>query len=177
MTATAARGQTVNLRLPGHNDAREMVRLARESRVLDVNSHYAYLLLCEHFRDTCVVAERDGQAIGFVAAYRLPRRPETLFVWQVSVSSEARGRGLASQMLAELIGRGRASGIRFLEATVTPSNAASRALFESLAARHNAACRTRLLFPSEVFGAAGEHEPEELFRIGPFPDVHVRSPG
>lgn len=178
LTATEADADaTVTLRVPELADAREMVRLVRHSGVLDRNSDYAYLLLCQHFDETCVIAKVEGRGVGFVAAYRLPRRTDTLFVWQVAVAAEARGQGLALRMLGDLLRRSTPLGVRFVEATVTPSNTASRALFRSLARRQNADCQVTPLFASEMFSDADAHEPEDLFRIGPFsgPSIHDAS--
>ena len=144
------------------------MRLAVASHVLDINSDYAYLLLARDFHETCVIAEEDGRVIGFVTAYRPPRDPDVLFVWQIAVSEEARGRGLASQMLDELIKRGLLLGVQFIEATVTGSNFASRALFMSLGRRHNVDCEITTGFSADAFETAG-HEAEDLFRIGPLP--------
>ncbi len=164
MTPPTASGTT--FRTPAINDAKEMVRLASASRVLDVNSDYAYLLLARDFHETCVIAEEDGRMLGFATAYRPPRNLDVLFVWQIAVSEEARGRGLASQMLDELVQRGQLLGIQFIEATVTGSNFASQALFNSLARRHNVDCEITTGFPADTFESAG-HEAEDLFRIGP----------
>lgn len=156
------------LRRPAVADARSMVRLAAASRVLDVNSDYAYLLFARDFDETCVVADRGDRLTGFATGYRPPRRPDVLFVWQIAVAEEARGEGLASRMLDDLVRRGLASGVRFVEATVTPSNFASQSLFKSLARRHNSDCEITEGFAADAFETAG-HESEDLFRIGPFP--------
>lgn len=164
MTTPTASG--ITFRIPTLNDAKEMIRLAAASRVLDVNSDYAYLLLARDFHDTCVIAEENGRLLGFATAYQPPRDSNVLFVWQIAVSEEARGLGLASQMLDELINRGRALGVQFIEATVTGSNFASQALFKSLARRHNVDCEITTGFPADAFATTG-HEAEDLFRIGP----------
>jgi L-2,4-diaminobutyric acid acetyltransferase len=52
-----------------------------------------------------------------------------------------------------------------LEATVTPDNAASVALFSRFAGRRDAPVRRSELFGAELLGDG--HEPEILFRIGP----------
>jgi L-2,4-diaminobutyric acid acetyltransferase len=156
-------------RNPTVRDAAAITHLIREGGGLDVNSHYAQLLLCHHFRDTCVLAERDSEIVGFVSGYRPPTARDVIFVWQVAVSSGMRGKGIAGQMLADLARRAVAAGCRFLEATVTPSNQASRSLFQSFAQRHGAELRRTRLFPAELFVGAEPHEPEDLFRIGPLP--------
>jgi L-2,4-diaminobutyric acid acetyltransferase len=148
-------------------------------RPLDPNSTYAYLLLSHHFHDTCVVAERRRTIVGFVSAYVPPRQQDTIFVWQVAVDATARGEGLAGRLLDELLAREACAEVSFLETTVTPSNRPSRKLFDALARRLKAACRTSVLFPPELFNGTrsrespdGEpapcHEAEELLRIGPF---------
>jgi L-2,4-diaminobutyric acid acetyltransferase len=165
---------SVLFREPSLRDGAEMWRLVKASRPLDLNSCYAYLLLCHHFSETCVVAERGEEMVGFVSAYVPPSTPETIFVWQVAVRAEMRGRGLATSMLIELLRRRACRGAAFLEATVSPSNEASWALFHALARRLGAGCEKKLLFPRGMFGEEG-HEEEVLFRIGPFHPQEVYS--
>jgi L-2,4-diaminobutyric acid acetyltransferase len=138
-----------------------------ECRPLDLNSVYAYLLLCEHFAQTCVLAERDGAIVGFVSAYTPPQRSEVIFVWQVAVAAQARGSGLATAMLRELLRRDALRGCRYLETTVSPANAPSRRLFQALARELGAPLAERMLFSETDFGGEN-HESEVLMRIGPF---------
>jgi L-2,4-diaminobutyric acid acetyltransferase len=156
----------ITLRQPCLEDGAAMCRLVQATTPLDPNSCYAYLLLCTHFADTCVVAEDDDELVGFVSAYRPPTDPDVLFVWQVAVKSTARGNGLAKTMIQTLLERDTCQDVTFLEATVTPSNVASQALFRSLAKAHQARCIETSWFLPEAFGS-GEHETEVLFRIGP----------
>lgn len=142
-------------------------RLVSECRPLDLNSVYAYLLLCEHFAQTCVLAERAGKVVGFVSAYRPPARSEAIFVWQVAVAEQMRGGGLAKAMLHELLARDAVRGCRYLETTVSPSNVPSRRLFRSLARELGAPVVESVLFSEKDFGEGG-HEIEALLRIGPF---------
>jgi L-2,4-diaminobutyric acid acetyltransferase len=93
---------------------------------------YANLIQADHFRETCVVAEVDGQIAGWVSGHIIPDSDE-LFVWQVAVSPEARGLGLGKRMLTELIERDACSDARLLKTTITRDNAASWALFKSFA--------------------------------------------
>lgn len=159
----------ITLRHPCLEDGTAMCQLVQETTPLDPNSCYAYLLLCTHFSDTCIVAEEESELVGFVAAYRPPKNPDVLFVWQVGVKPVARGKGLAKSMILTLLERDTCQSVNFLEATVTPSNVASQTLFRSLANAYEAYCDETCWFPSEAFGA-GEHEAEVLFRIGPLPE-------
>jgi len=163
--STTRNGANVIIRPPRVEDAPSVWSLVRDSGALDVNSPYAYLLMCSHFADTSVVAEAAGVVLGFVFAYRPPSGPEAVFVWQVGVDRKARGLGLGTRLLGQVVAR---SGARFLEATVTTSNQASWALFRGFARHCGVACREKLMFGEEVFPPDGDHEPETLVRIGPF---------
>jgi L-2,4-diaminobutyric acid acetyltransferase len=156
----------ITLRQPRLEDGAAMCQLVQETTPLDPNSCYAYLLLCTHFSDTCIVAEGGNGLVGFVSAYRLPTDPDVLFVWQVGVKPVARGKGLAKTMIRTLLKRDTCQDVKFLEATVTPSNVASQSLFRALANEHDACCAENCWFPPETFGS-GAHEAEVLFRIGP----------
>lgn len=135
---------------------------------LDVNTIYAYLLLCEHFAQTCVVAESPGGVIdGFVSAYVPPGQSRRLFVWQVAVHERARGQRLARRMLHALLRRPALADIRHLETTVGPDNHASRRTFTSLAADLGAHVAEQPFFGKQLFGGA-EHDDEMLIRVGPF---------
>ena len=163
----------VACRPPRPSDARHLWRLARDSALED-NSSYAYALLCAHFPDTCIVAVERRALAGFVVGYRPPRAPDTMFVWQVAVAGPARGRGLGTDMIVQLLDREELADARFLEATVTPSNDASHRLFQAAARRLGAPFDVRPFFAADLFGEA-EHEPEDLYRIGPF--SHRTPPG
>ncbi len=153
----------VSLRQPELRDGAALWRLAKDTGTLDLNSPYAYLMWCEHFAGTSVLAEVDGGPAGFVTGFRPPARPEVLFVWQVAVADEHRGLGIAGRMLDALVER---LGVRAVEATVTPSNTASRKLFRGFARRRGCACREEPHLEAEHFPGRG-HEPEVLFHIGP----------
>lgn len=143
-----------------------MWRLARRSGSLDVNSPYAYLLVCSDFAATSIVAEDDTGLLGYVAAYRPPGDPTSLFVWQVTVASTAQGRGLASRLLKQAISS--QDDLRWLTATVTPGNHASLRLFQGLARELGVGCREQVRFPAELFPEeVGDHAPEMQLRIGP----------
>ncbi len=156
----------LEMRSPRRADAASIHRLVRESESLEANSLYAYLLICRDFSQTSLVAcDREG-LLGFVAGYRLPEKPEAVFVWQIGVARRARRRGVAKKMLARLCEAERARGTRYLEATVAPSNAPSRGLFQSLAESLSTPLQILPGFTIDEFGDE-PHEAEELIRIGP----------
>lgn len=154
----------MTFRQPTLHDASAMWRMARDSKVLDVNPSYAYLLWCRDFAATSVVAEVDGEPGGYVTGYLRPDRPDTLMVWQVAVDEEHRGLGLARRMLAAVVD-GAPAPVGRMETTITPDNDASIALFTSFARSRDAEITRAPLFDASLFPDG--HESELLFEIGP----------
>lgn len=144
--------------------------VATATGVLDVNSTYAYLLFATDFAATSIVADVDGELRGFITGYHPPDRPEVLFVWQVAAAPATQGTGLASAMLDHLVHRVRSDRHGrpiAVEATVTPSNTASRAFFGAFARRHGVPLIEQPYFTAELLDRDGDHEDEPILRIGP----------
>lgn len=152
------------IRHPEIEDGAAMWRVARDSRVLDVNTPYAYLLWARDFAATSLVAEIEGRVGAFVSGFLRPEAPETVMVWQIAVDESARGRGLAGRLLDELAAR---TGARALETTITADNAASIRTFGSFATRQGAEHTVTDLFTTTHFPPGEEAEPELLHRITP----------
>jgi len=165
---------TVMLRRPTDGDGYNLHQLVARCQPLDTNSVYCNLLQCSDFADTAIAAENaQGELVGFISGYRPPSRPDTLFVWQVAVDSSMRGQGLALRMLLALTERvAREHGVRYMETTISPDNAASQALFKRAFDKLDADCTTRTLF-SRAKHFAGQHQDEVLYRAGPFTVSHL----
>ncbi|MGV2985318.1 diaminobutyrate acetyltransferase [Microbacterium sp. AGC85] len=160
------------MRPPRVDEGIELWRIARDSRTLDLNSSYAYVLYARDFASTCRIALVDGAPAGFVTGYRRPADPSCLFIWQVAVDARFRGLGLAGRMLDDLLhDQTVLPPVRSLQTTITDDNAASQQTFRSLARRWNDApmvvtplfASAHLTHPSD----AAHHEPERLYEIGP----------
>ncbi|SFS71595.1 L-2,4-diaminobutyric acid acetyltransferase [Streptomyces harbinensis] len=160
----------LRLESPRPEDGAALWRIARDSRALDLNSSYSYLLWCRDYAGTSIVArDSTGEPVGFITGYTRPEAPRTLLIWQVAVDAAQRGKGLAAAMLDGLVGRtGREWGVNMVETTITPDNTASNRLFASFAQRHGAPVEREVLFDSGSFPERG-HQPEVLHRIGPVP--------
>jgi len=162
--------QTV-LRPPTPHDGASVFRLIARCPPLDGNSMYCNLLQCTHFAGTSVAAVQttntNEELVGFISAYLIPEREDTLFIWQVAVDERARGIGLAGSMLRHILDRPQCSQITHLETTITESNKASWALFESLANKLGTTLHKSVMFDRDKH-LAGEHDTECLARVGPF---------
>ncbi len=155
------------LRRPVLEDGKQVYDLIERCPPLDLNSSYCYFLLCSHFSDTCVVAEDNGRLVGFLSAYLIPDRPDTLFAWQMAVDETARGQGLAGRMLEQLLKQPACAMVRSVETTVSPSNLASRRVFTRLAEKLQTGSTEETFLEAAQFGAEA-HEAEQLIRIGPW---------
>lgn len=151
---------------PAADDGFAVNQLIAECPPLDTNSIYCNLLQCSHFSETSVCAKFGSKLLGFLSGYRLPEKPNTLFIWQVVVDASARGRGLALQMLNELLRRPNCTQIKYLETTITPNNPASIRLFQKFAEQQKATIEVSEAF-TKTQHFNGQHETELLHRIGP----------
>ena len=151
-------------RTPNRTDGKRVHELIARCSPLDENSAYCNFLQSTHFHNTCVVAERNEEMVGFVSAYRKPDKPNELFIWQVAVSKTARGMGLAFHMLNELLTRDDLRDITVLETTITRDNQGSWSLFKKLDRAHGERGEVST-FLDETRHFHGEHDTEYLYRI------------
>lgn len=160
------------LRAAKPEDGARMHAFVREHGVLELNSAYCYMIMAKHFGMHCVIAETSNQAdgrgqrrfAGFVLAYRPPQQPEDIFVWQVGVLPDLRGRGIARKMLGHLLTLPANRGVQYITATVARDNEPSRRLFRGLAEDMNVRCEESEFFAADAFPES--HVAEDLFRIG-----------
>lgn len=156
--------EDLEIRRPTVDDGAAMWRIARDSRTLDLNASYAYLLWARDFAATSVVGTVAGEPAGFVSGYLRPDAPGTLMVWQVAVDDAHRGRGIARRMLDALVD-GLDESADTLETTITADNVASIALFSAFARGRGAELAREPLFEAEHFPDG--HDAELLFRVAP----------
>ena len=159
--------EKIDLKKPSALNGMEVNQLVADCAPLDSNSVYCNLLQCDHFGETSVAAELNKTLVGFISGYLIPKKTDTLFVWQVAVSEAARGKGLAKQMLTEILSRPVCAQVHYIETTITKSNAGSWALFRSVAKQLNCPLEESIKFDQETH-FKGKHDSEYLVRIGPF---------
>lgn len=155
------------LRAPEAFDGAGVWKLIAGSGSLDENSLYCNLLQCSHFAQTCVLAEVEGRAVGWMSGHILPQSPDTLFVWQICVDPSARGLGVARQMIAHVLARDACRKVTHLECTITEANNASWALFRSMARVLDAPLASEPQFLRQTH-LNNRHDSEHRVNIGPF---------
>ena len=158
--------------MPRPEDGPALWECVKSAGTLDLNSQYYYVLLCDFFQQTCCVAAADDKIVGFVLGIIPPRDQRSLFVWQVYVDPIMRGQGLGRSLVRRILERECNRSLRYVLATVTPSNQSSHGLFRRLARELDATVDLTPYYASDVFGPVA-HEPEDMYRIGPFHHSHV----
>ena len=166
--------EDIVFRSPTLEDGMRVFQLIKSCPPLDINSSYCNLLQCSHFACTSVAADMNGNLVGFISGYILPERSDTLFIWQVAVAQEGRGKGLASRMLLKLLARPQCKEIYFLETSITSSNHASWALFKSLSKTLSTGFQSSDWMNKEIH-FFGQHDSETLVRVGPFETHKTKS--
>jgi L-2,4-diaminobutyric acid acetyltransferase len=155
---------SASFRTPCGDDGASVQDLIRACGPLDTNSLYSTLLMCDHFADTCVLAEVDGVLSGWVSGYMVPGSPDTLFVWQVAVHERARGTGLGGRMLDALIARDVCDDVEHVNTTITADNEASWGLFKKFAKMHEGFIDSEAHFTRDTH-FQGAHDTEHMVTI------------
>jgi len=157
---------TMVFRAPTLQDGMALYQLVENCPPLDLNSSYLYFLQASHFADSCMLAELNGEIVGFVSGYRRPDDMQNLFIWQVAVSEKARGQGLAKRLITKLISAQIHSNTQLnaLSCTISPSNKASQGLFKSLAKQYGLNLDVCDFIKVEHF-AGQDHEAEQEYTL------------
>lgn len=153
------------LRSPTPKDGPTIWDLIATCPPLEQNSLYCNVLQCTHFAKSCRIAECEGQVVGWVSGYREPEDLDTLFIWQVAVNPQMRGRGLGKLLLKDVCASN--PDVRRMQTTITTDNKASWALFEAFAEDARTPFAHKPHFGRTThFG--GRHATEQIVTIGPF---------
>ena len=158
-----SRTREPRLRKPLATDGAAIWELVKSCKPLDENSMYCNLVQADHFKDTCVVAELDGEVVGWISGHMIPSE-DALFVWQVAVGEKARGMGLGKSMLLELIERDACDDATSLKTTITRDNVASWALFRGFARTIGGTLSDEPHFKRDTH-FEGRHDTEHLVSI------------
>ena len=158
--------QNIQIKSPDSDYGYQISELIKNSPPLDLNSTYLYFIQSHYFNKTCAIAVNEiDRVIGFVSGFQDPRKKDTLFIWQVAISKDARGNGLASKLIHFILQEH--PHMQFIETTITKDNTSSISLFNKISQELN----TNIIeepFLDKTKHFLNQHDSENLFRIGPF---------
>ena len=166
MTIEVYSDPNIQIKNPSSDYGFQIAELVKNSPPLDLNSTYHYFIQSHYFAKTCAIAVNEAdKVIGYVSGFNDPRNSKTLFIWQVAISNEARGSGLASKLIHFILHKH--TQVQFIETTITKDNTASISLFNKISKELNTnIIEEPFLDKSKHF--LNQHDSENLFRIGPF---------
>lgn len=103
-----------------------------------------------------LIAEEDGQLVGFLLGFVAPTTPPTGYVHLVGIHPDFRRRGVGQQLYAEFTERCRTAGARRLKAMTTVGNDGSVAFHRALGfdvredSEYAGPDRARIVFTKEL---------------------------
>lgn len=126
--------EEIILRHPTKEDGLAIYNLVKSCPTLDLNSSHYYHMMCADFGKSSLIAERGDTILGYVSGYIPPEEEGTLFVWQIAILEDARGKGLAGALLMNLA-QDWSGLITKMKTTLSPSEKVATALFKSFATK------------------------------------------
>lgn len=94
-------------------------------------NNYIYWMLGKYFPSTCLVAEKNGQIIGYIGAL-LSMEKQKIFVWQIAVKSNERGQQIGRRLLENIVTAAKKMGIDELEIAIDDENIICRCMVKKL---------------------------------------------
>ena len=89
-------------------------------------------LFLDHFHATSLIAERDGELLGFLIGFHSASAPHRAYIHFVGVAPAARGTGLARRMYEKFFEASIQDGCTTVSAITSPMNTASVAFHKAL---------------------------------------------
>jgi predicted GNAT superfamily acetyltransferase len=89
-------------------------------------------LFLDHFFDTSLVAEHDGELAGFLIGFMSAARPRQAYIHFLAVAPAWRRSGLARRLYEQFFDRARRDGRTVVKAITSPQNATSIAYHRAM---------------------------------------------
>ena len=154
----------IKITSPSKKDGSAVAKLIERCPPLDLNSTYHYLIQSHYFSKTCSIAFDNKKIVAFVSGFINPSRDNSLFIWQVAIDEDYRGKELGIELIEFILKQNK--NIDSIETTVTETNSASRRMFQKLCEKYQTRLSEQTLFDKEQ-DFFKEHDSEILIKIGP----------
>lgn len=89
-------------------------------------------LFLDHFHATSLIAERDGELLGFLIGFHSASAPHRAYIHFVGVAPAARGTGLARELYERFFAASIQDGCTTVSAITSPMNTASVAFHRAM---------------------------------------------
>lgn len=91
---------------------------------------HVYKILLRYFGNSCFIAEKDEDIIGFVMGFKSQDDKNIFFIWQIGVDSDFQGQRIGSTLLKKVEKKAEEMNCKRIELTVDPENIPSQRLFQ-----------------------------------------------
>lgn len=115
------------LRNINESDHAIMRSLAKKCPPLDLHTQYTYWVNAAYFPDCSFILESDGEPVGYIMTVENSR---ILFIWQIGILPEHRGKGLSGQLISACLDYAASCGKK-IQVTIAEDNIASYRSFLS----------------------------------------------
>eukprot|EP01006_Ploeotia_vitrea_P039313 TRINITY_DN66334_c0_g1_i1.p1 TRINITY_DN66334_c0_g1~~TRINITY_DN66334_c0_g1_i1.p1 ORF type:complete len:227 (-),score=3.12 TRINITY_DN66334_c0_g1_i1:291-944(-) len=127
---------------------------------------YVYWWFCQFFNETCTVALKGSECIGFHIACKRQTDPRQLFGIQAMLKGEYQNQGIFSLMLSDLLARPVCKDVEWYEGTIETNNWRVLEAHLKLLERWNVEEYMLREVPQEEWG--NRHHPSKHMRVGKF---------
>lgn len=114
-------------------DSALLRKLASECAPLDLHTPYTYWVISSQFGDSCYILYDEDRPVGFITSLSTAKG---LFIWQIGLLEEYRGKGLSAVLIDSVFKFAEAALIGELSVTIAPENLNSFNAFNNYCA-HN----------------------------------------
>jgi L-2,4-diaminobutyric acid acetyltransferase len=154
----------IKITFPTKKNGSAVEKLIKRCPPLDLNSTYHYLIQSYYFNRTCSVAFDGEKIVAFVSGFIKPTNKNCLFIWQVAIDEDYRGKGLGIELIEFLLNQNKE--VNTIETTITKNNIASRRMFQKIVEKYETRMSEETLFDKEE-DFSNEHDSEMLITISP----------
>ena len=154
----------IKITFPTKKNGSAVEKLIKRCPPLDLNSTYHYLIQSYYFNRTCSVAFDGEKIVAFVSGFIKPTNKNCLFIWQVAIDEDYRGKGLGIELIEFLLNQNKE--VNTIETTITKNNIASRRMFQKIVEKYETRMSEETLFDKEK-DFSNEHDSEMLITISP----------
>ncbi|MCI5194556.1 MAG: GNAT family N-acetyltransferase [Candidatus Electrothrix sp. AU1_5] len=110
----------MNLRNITEKDNSRIRELIYICKPLGLHTSFTYWVLTKYFPNLCFLMESDKKLIGFISALRSTIDDKVLFIWQIAVSPEYRGKRYASILIKTVVDSGTNIGCNRFQLSISP---------------------------------------------------------
>jgi len=124
--------KTLQIRKADEKEFPSVYNFVSSCKPLESYPEHFYKIMLRYFGNSCIIAEFNGEIVGFVMGFTSQVDDKKLFLWQIGVANLLRGNEIAKMLLEKFEKVAKKLGCKRIEVTVDPENIPSQKLFEKM---------------------------------------------